>query len=69
MAAIRHLQIAAFTLLVALAAGKPLGAPIGPWKHSRGSRTAGAQSGFGDGKPLAEQCKERWRETRLDHFR
>ena len=69
MAAIRLLQFVAFTLLVALAAGKPMRPPIGPWKHSRGSRTADVQSGFGGGKPLVEQCKERWRETRLDHFR
>ena len=69
MAAIRLLHFASFTLLVILAAGKPLGPPIGSWKHSQGSRTAGMQSAFGAGKPLVEQCKERWRETRLDHFR
>lgn len=70
MAAVRLIQIAAFTLLVSLAAGgRPKSPPIGPWKHSRGSRTAGVQSGVGDGRPLVEQCKERWRQTRLDHYR
>ena len=65
---VRLIQIAAVTLLVSLAAGTT-SPPIGPWKHSRGSRTAGVQSGVGDGRPLVEQCKERWRQTRLDHYR
>ena len=69
MAVIRLIAIAAFALLVSTAAGKPMGSPMGPWKHSTGSRTGTVQAGFGGGKPLVQQCQERWRETRLDHFR
>lgn len=40
--------------------------PIGPYKSSTGVRQQlGATPGE---KPLVERCKERWRETRLDHF-
>ncbi|PRW44843.1 prolyl endopeptidase-like isoform A [Chlorella sorokiniana] len=39
--------------------------PIGP-HHSHGVRQQGLL--LGSDRPLVERCKERWRETRLDHF-
>lgn len=53
--------------LCCLAACEARHPPIGPYKLSRGTRNAGPQQGVGE-KPLIERCKERWRETRLDHF-
>ena len=61
------------------AANKP--PPLGPWKGSTGSREGlhlraritaarggGAAAAALDKRPLVEQCKLRWHETRLDHF-
>lgn len=50
-------------LLVALCEAR--GPPIGTWKHSQGQMAEAT----GGKRSLLERCKERWRETRLDHFR
>lgn len=39
------------------------GPPRGPWRGSRGKRETLRS------EPLLASCKERWRPTRLDHFR
>lgn len=49
-------------LLVALCEAR--GPPIGTWKHSQGQMAEAT----GGKRSLLERCKERWRETRLDHF-
>jgi hypothetical protein len=74
IAASHKAEMAAFRTGVALVAllstvchaRTHFGPPIGPYKLSGGVRQ---QLGAAQGeKPLVERCKERWRDTRLDHF-